>query len=221
MSIYAIGDLHLSHQVEKPMDIFGDGWQNHTLQIEQNWRETVSEKDTVILPGDFSWATYLDQAEEDFLFLNNLPGKKVLLKGNHDYWWETVTKMNGFLDSIGVDSISFLYNNCFSAEKKCFVGTKGYDFDNENDEKIRRREEVRFGLSLEEGKTCCGEAIAVFHYPPDNNPVFVEMMKSNGISRCIFGHIHGPWNRPVRFESEGISYTNVSADRIGFRPVVI
>lgn len=221
MSIYAIGDLHLSHQVEKPMDIFGDGWANHSMQIETNWRQTVSEGDTVILPGDFSWATYLGQAEEDFLFLERLPGKKIMLKGNHDYWWETVSKMKGFLDSLDIKSVSFLYNNSICEEGRCFVGTKGYDTENEKDAKIREREAIRFGISLESCTGFSKERIAVFHFPPYNNPIFIDMMKRNGIERCLFGHIHGYSDKPIEFESDGILYTNVSADRIGFKPVLI
>lgn len=221
MKIFAIGDLHLSHQVEKPMDIFGDGWANHLEQIEKNWNEIVSEEDTVILPGDFSWATYLEQAVDDFHFLNALPGKKIMLKGNHDYWWETITKMNGFLESIGVNSINFLYNNCIQAGSLCLVGTKGYDFANEKDPVFINREAIRFGLSLEAAVGCSGEKTAVFHYPVDNNPDFVSMMKQNGIKKCIFGHIHGFSDKPNEFEADGITYINVSSDRIGFRPVLI
>jgi predicted phosphohydrolase len=221
MSVFAIGDLHLSHQVEKPMDIFGDGWANHSEQIERNWNDVVMENDTVILPGDFSWATYLEQAVEDFLFLENLPGRKIMLKGNHDYWWETVTKMQKFLDSIDVRTIGFLYNNCLTIEEKCYVGTKGFDFENEKDQTIRNREIIRFGISLDAGENCSGEKIAVFHFPPDNNPDFIEMMKQNDINRCFFGHIHGKWDKPNEFESDGIHYINVSADRIGFRPYMI
>ncbi len=221
MSIFAIGDLHLSHQVEKPMDIFGDGWANHSEQIEKNWTDSIAENDTVILPGDFSWATYLDQAVEDFLFLEKLPGRKIMLKGNHDYWWETVTKMERFLASIDVKSIGFLYNNHVSADGKCFMGTKGFDFENEKDMTIKNREIVRFSLSLESGKNCSGEKIAVFHFPPDNNPDFVDLMKESGISRCLFGHIHGQKNIPIEFESDGIHYINVSADRIAFMPYMI
>lgn len=221
MSIFAIGDLHLSHQVEKPMDIFGDGWANHSEQIKKNWENKVSSEDTVIIPGDFSWATYLNQAVEDFLFLERLPGKKILLKGNHDYWWETVTKMNKFLESIEVRSISFLYNNCVSADGICLTGAKGYDFENEKDQTIRNREIIRLELSLESCNACTGEKIAVFHYPPDNNPEFVEIMKKYKINRCIFGHIHGFLDKPNEFIIDGIRYTNVSADRIGFCPIMI
>lgn len=221
MSIYAIGDLHLSHQVEKPMDIFGDGWENHTQQIRKNWIETVDEGDMVILPGDFSWATYLSQAVEDFRFLNDLPGKKIMLKGNHDYWWETVTKMRGFLEENGFSDIDFIYNNCIGTEGRCFIGTKGYDSENEKDPVILNREKVRFGLSLDSCQNDDCEKIAVFHFPPDKNTEFTTAMNEAGIRKCIFGHIHGPWDRPNEFQKDGISYINVSADRIGFRPVLI
>ena len=113
MSIYVIGDLHLSFGVNKPMNIFGENWEKHYEKIKENWLRKVKDEDTVILPGDFSWATYLEESEKDFEFLNNLSGKKILLKGNHDYWWTTVTKMKKFLEEKNIQNIDFLYNNSF------------------------------------------------------------------------------------------------------------
>ena len=111
MAIYVIGDLHLSFSTNKPMDIFGKNWQNYEEKIKQDWLSKVKKEDTVILPGDFSWAMYLDETEKDFEFINNLPGKKILLKGNHDYWWSTVTSMRKYIDSKEFKNIDFLYNN--------------------------------------------------------------------------------------------------------------
>ena len=118
MSIYVIGDLHLSFSTDKPMDIFGDNWEDHTEKIKENWLKKVTENDTVILPGDFSWATYLEETYKDFEFLNSLPGKKILSKGNHDYWWTTVTSMKRFLKENGFNNIDFLYNSAFLVENK-------------------------------------------------------------------------------------------------------
>ena len=116
--IYVIGDLHLSLSTNKPMDIFGGNWDNYDEKIKQNWIKKVNNEDTVILPGDFSWAMYLEESIEDFSYLNNLPGKKILLKGNHDYWWDTVTKMNKFLKENKFENIYFLQNNSFFIEDK-------------------------------------------------------------------------------------------------------
>lgn len=116
--IYVIGDLHLSFSTNKPMDIFGENWDNYDEKIKQNWIKKVNNEDTVILPGDFSWAMYLEESIEDFSYLNNLPGKKILLKGNHDYWWETITKMNKFLKENKFENIYFLQNNSFFIEDK-------------------------------------------------------------------------------------------------------
>ena len=126
MAIYAIGDLHLSFGVDKPMDIFGFTWQNHADRIKENWLSKVTENDTVILPGDFSWATYLDEAYKDFEFLNSLPGKKIFLRGNHDYWWETLSKMKKYLKENNFENIDFIYNTSCLVEEKIIVGTRGW-----------------------------------------------------------------------------------------------
>lgn len=221
MKIFALGDLHLSHQVEKPMDIFGERWGNHTEKIRENWQQIVKEDDFVIMPGDFSWGTYLSQTEADFKFIDGLPGKKIMLKGNHDYWWETVTKMKNFLDSIGVQGVDFLHNNSFAIGDKVFFGTKGWDFADDKDEKIINRETIRFGISMEDAMKKEGEKIAVFHYPPDRIPELVSIMKQNDISKCIHGHVHGFPPLPSRYEKEGIQYINASSDQVDFTPIEI
>ena len=187
----------------------------------ENWNRTVCEGDVVIMPGDFSWATYLDQAEEDFKFLGNLPGRKIMLKGNHDYWWETVTKMKNFLDSMGIWNIDFLYNNSYCFEGMCFGGTKGWDYREETDEKIINREISRFRLSLESVPKGASEVIAVFHYPPDENPMLLDILNDYGVKKCIYGHKHGYSEEPKRYISGGIEYINASADQVGFTPVAI
>ena len=116
--IYVIGDLHLSLSTNKPMDIFGGNWDNYDEKIKQNWNKKINNEDTVILPGDLSWAMYLEESIKDFSYLNSLPGKKILLKGNHDYWWDTVTKMNKFLKKNNFENIYFLQNNSFLIEDK-------------------------------------------------------------------------------------------------------
>ena len=218
MRVFALGDIHLSHQVEKPMDVFGGHWQNHTERTAKNWLETVSEDDVVIMPGDFSWATYLGQAEEDFMFLDKLPGKKILLKGNHDYWWETLTKMRGFLEKIGVSNIDFLYNNSHCIGDMCFCGTKGWDYGVEKDPKIINREVSRFQMSIDSIGESKKEVVAVFHYPPYANPELLDIMQKHDISKCIYGHVHGSTNDEEKYLRDGILYINASADQVGFRP---
>ncbi len=221
MRFFTLGDLHLSHQVEKPMDVFGGHWQNHADRIKENWNKIVTDGDIVIIPGDFSWATYLAQAEEDFKFLGGLPGKKIMLKGNHDYWWETVTKMKNFLEKIGVKDIEFLYNNSYCFGDICFCGTKGWDYKEEKDEKIINREISRLKLSLDNVSSATAKIVAVFHYPLDENPDLLDIIKVYNIEKCIYGHKHGFSDEPKRYMKDGIEYINASADQIGFSPAEI
>lgn len=169
MSIYAIGDLHLSLNKEKPMDIFGGNWKNHEQKIKENWKNTVQDNDLVILPGDFSWEMHLKDMYNDFAYLNDLPGKKILLKGNHDYWWTTLAKMREFLQENKFVNIDFLYNNSYLFEEKIIAGTRGWALnDTENSNKMNHREEERLKLSLQSGVDNFGdkEIICIMHYPP-------------------------------------------------------
>ena len=147
MAIYAIADLHLSFLNDKPMDIFGDNWENHAEKIKNNWIKKVNQDDTVILPGDFSWAMYLDDTKLDFEYLSNLPGTKILLKGNHDYWWTTLAKMNDFIEVNEFKDIYFLYNNSYLVEDKIIVGSRGWNIlDTENDSKMIKRGKCKIGV---------------------------------------------------------------------------
>lgn len=169
MSIYAIGDLHLSLNKEKPMDIFGGNWKNHEQKIKENWKNTVQDNDLVILPGDFSWEMHLKDMYNDFAYLNDLPGKKLLIKGNHDYWWTTLAKMREFLQENKFVNIDFLYNNSYLFEDKIIAGTRGWALnDTENSNKMNHREEERLKLSLQSGVDNFGdrEIICIMHYPP-------------------------------------------------------
>ncbi len=169
MSIYAIGDLHLSLNKEKPMDIFGGNWKKHEQKIKENWKNTVQDNDLVILPGDFSWEMHLKDMYNDFAYLNDLPGKKLLLKGNHDYWWTTLAKMREFLQENKFENIDFLYNNSYLFEEKIIAGTRGWALnDTENSNKMNHREEERLKLSLQSGVDNFGdrEIICIMHYPP-------------------------------------------------------
>ena len=219
LSIYAISDLHLSFKNNKPMDIFGDIWKEHDKKIKKNWEEKVGENDLVLLPGDFSWATYLDDTYPDFEYLNNLPGRKILLKGNHDYWWSTVTSMRRYLDKNNFKSIDFLYNNSYCFENNIIVGTRGWSALEEGDtEKMIIRECERLELSFTDGINKYGkdkEIIVCMHYPPMKE--FLEIMKKYNVKVCLYGHLHGKQQLDVKEGIvNGINLLMVSSDYLGF-----
>ena len=230
MSIFVIADLHLSFKNPKPMDIFGDNWENHAEKIKKDWITKVTEKDLVVLPGDFSWETYLEDTILDFEYINNLPGKKLMLKGNHDYWWTTITSMKKFLQENNFTNIDFLYNNSFEFEEKILCGTRGWNItDEENNEKLINRELGRLELSLQDGikKYNEGKEIIVFmHYPPITNNMiysgaenkFINLMKKYNIKKCYYGHLHGQSiKEAVEGEIQGINFKLVSADSLDFK----
>ena len=236
MSIYAIGDLHLSLNKEKPMDIFGGNWKNHEQKIKENWKNTVQDNDLVILPGDFSWEMHLKDMYNDFAYLNQLPGKKLLLKGNHDYWWTTLAKMREFLQENKFENIDFVYNNSYLFEDKIIAGTRGWALnDTENSDKMNHREEERLKLSLQSGVDNFGdkEIICIMHYPPiieenkndANNQSknlkisnYVQIMKEYNVKTCLYGHLHGESHKEA-FEGiiEGINFKLVSSDYLDFK----
>ena len=236
MSIYAIGDLHLSLNKEKPMDIFGGNWKNHEQKIKENWKNTGQDTDLVILPGDFSWEMHLKDMYNDFAYLNQLPGKKLLLKGNHDYWWTTLAKMREFLQENKFENIDFVYNNSYLFEDKIIAGTRGWALnDTENSDKMNHREEERLKLSLQSGVDNFGdkEIICIMHYPPiieenkndANNQSknlkvsnYVQIMKEYNVKTCLYGHLHGESHKEA-FEGiiEGINFKLVSSDYLDFK----
>ena len=231
MSIYTIGDLHLSFKENKPMDIFGGNWEEHYEKIKEDWNLKVKENDLVVLSGDFSWATYLKDTDEDFKYLNDLPGKKILLKGNHDYWWTTITSMRKFLVENEFENIDFLHNNSFEYEDKIIVGTRGWSKTEGtvDDDKIINREVLRLELSIKDGIKNFGEdkeIIVFMHYPPIiksnllNNELsgFVKIMKEYNVKRCYYGHLHSNSIRDaVEGEHFGIEFKLVSADGLDFK----
>ncbi len=228
MSIYVIGDLHLSFGVDKPMNIFGENWENHAEKIKKNWLKRVNENDTVILPGDFSWAMYLEESEKDFEFLNSLPGRKILSKGNHDYWWTTVTKMYKFLKEKNFNNIDFLYNNSYLIEDKIIVGTRGWITNSKSEENYRilKRENDRLKLSLESGLKQFGgdkEIYAFIHYPPFFKEMVPEeinfraTLEKYNVKKCIYAHLHGDSHKEaIEGEINGISYRLASSDYLNF-----
>ena len=232
MSVYIIGDLHLSFGEDKPMSIFGQNWEGHSEKIRKDWIKKVKPQDTVILAGDFSWATYLEDTYEDFSYLNELPGKKILLKGNHDYWWTTVTSMKRYLEENKIESIDFLFNNSYEIESKIFVGTRGWTLlDSENSQKMIARESARLELSIKNAIEQYGEdkeIIAIMHYPPISNSCmkneytysskFLDIMKKYNIKICYYGHLHGASHKDaIEGNVEGISFKLISADYLDFK----
>lgn len=209
------------------MDIF-KGWTDYTQRLASSWRELVSPRDTVVVPGDISWAMSTHEAKEDFRFLHELPGRKIIGKGNHDYWWSTMRKQEVFLKEQGFDTIDFLFNNAFLVEGISVCGSRGWFFDaagsnGEENEKVIAREAGRLNRSIEAGIALGGEPVVFMHYPVVTEegrcePLF-EVLKNNGIKRCFFGHIHGDRSgRYNDFTVEGIRFSLISADNLAFCP---
>ena len=225
MALYAIGDLHLSLTADKPMEVFGPAWENYT-ERNGDALSRLTAGDVLVLAGDTSWAMKLEDCSADFAFLQNLPGRKLLLKGNHDYWWTTMAKMNAYLAANGFGSLSFLHNNCVFAEGLALCGTRSWLFDagQPHDEKVMSRECGRLRASLEAaGDT---EKAVFLHYPPvypqaDAGEV-VALLREYGVKRCFYGHLHGPSiPRAVQGELDGIEYKLISADALRFFPYKI
>ena len=229
MAIYTIGDLHLSLKHPKPMDIFGNNWENHDKKIREDWLSKVKEEDLVVLPGDFSWETYLKETDKDFEYLNNLPGKKLLLKGNHDYWWTTVSSMRKFIKENNYENIDFIYNNSYEFENCIVAGTRGWSVKEEGNEKMLNRECGRLELSLQDAVNKYGhnkEILVFMHYPPITNSDlidnkesdFVRIMKKYNVKRCYYGHLHSTAiNDAVEGNYFGIDFKLVSSDSLNFK----
>ena len=224
MALYVIGDLHLSYseKINKPMDIFGDRWLNHGEQIKSNWEAT--EEDTTVIAGDISWAMNFSELEPDFAFIDALPGKKIILKGNHDYWWTTVKKMKAF--AAAYPSIEFLHNNSFNVDGINMCGTRGWilEPDEAQDEKVLMREVGRLRESLNSAKE--GERAVFLHYPPITVATrcdeIMAVLHEYGIKRCYYGHLHGKAIRgALTGMAEDIEFKLISADFLGFKPLKI
>ena len=241
MAIYTISDLHLSFSTDKPMNIFGGAWNNHTEYIKENWLATVKEDDFVVLPGDHSWALQTQEAAEDLRFIHNLPGKKILLKGNHDLWWATSRKMDAFKLENGLDSISFMYNDGVllpsNGKLHAIAGTRGWlcPGDNEykvsEDEKIYIREAGRLASSINKAAKLldnlspseCGNLYVFMHSPPFNHQtdtLFTQQIESSNAVACYYGHIHGfsakdreeACRTNISIKENGTLYSLVSCD---------
>ncbi len=236
MAVFVIADLHLSigTGAEKSMEVFGARWKDYTEKLRRNYTSLVGEDDTVVIPGDISWAISLEEARGDFDFLHSLPGKKILMKGNHDYWWCSMKKMQDFCREAGYDDISFLYHDAVVVENLILTGTRGWFRDDgdptpTNDEisRLIARETIRLDMALKaaekkkaEHPTC--EVVALFHFPPvwgdDVSTAFTDRIEAAGITRVYYGHIHGAYAAPPVSTYNGVAYHLIAADYLSFIP---
>ena len=224
MSIFTISDLHLSLGSDKPMDVFG--WNNYVSRIENNWKKLVKDTDCVIIPGDISWALKLEDSLKDFKFIDALPGRKLILKGNHDLWWSTVKKVNEFFAQNDIYTIELIFNNAIVAEDFAVCGTRGWMFSGrEDDKKIIARETGRLKRSLDAAVSTGLKPLVFMHYPPaygnDFCEEFITLLKEYRIDKVYYGHIHGNGFNNAIAEFEGIKLKLVSCDCMNFVPFLI
>jgi predicted phosphohydrolase len=229
MSVFAIADLHLGFAVNKPMDVFGDVWQNHPKKIETQWRKKVRDQDTVLLPGDISWGINAIQATPDLQFLNSLPGKKYISRGNHDYWWGSLNRVNQLLGS----SFTAIQRNAVDCGEFILAASKGWNtplwdgYKPNEDDKLYKREldRMQIALRIAESLRKQGQKLVyMMHFPPVVNgrpSEFAETLSLSGVSLCIYGHLHGSWSDEVNMDYKGVRYRLVSADYLNFEPLDI
>lgn len=220
MALYAIGDTHLSLGGNKPMDVFGGGWEGYVEKLARGLSALRAE-DTVVICGDISWGMSLEEAEPDFAFLNDLPGKKLLLKGNHDYWWTTASKMEHFFAQKGFHTFGILHNNFHTYGDLALCGTRGWFYEETGSRKVFLRELIRLEASLKAAGE--REKLCFLHYPPLYQgyacPEIIELLERYSVRRCFYGHLHGASCRlALEGERGGVDYRLVSADYVGFRP---
>jgi uncharacterized protein len=227
VALYAISDLHLALSGDKPMDIFGENWQKHDEKIKDNWVNMITDEDTVLIGGDISWSMKIHQGLRELEWIHNLPGNKIVIKGNHDYWWGSISKLNSLYKDM-----KFIQNNFFSYEDYAICGSRGWicpggDKYTEEDEKIYRRELIRLRLSLDSAKKAGFEKyICMIHYPPTNEKFeesgFTEIFKEYGAEKVIYGHLHGnSLGRVINGLRHGVEYIMTSSDYLNFQPIRI
>ena len=225
MKVFAIGDLHLSTTSDKPMDVFGGGWENHFEKIKKDWLEKVSDEDIVLIAGDVSWAMKLVDAVEDLKQLKDLPGRKIFVRGNHDYWWNGIGKIRAAAPD---ESYAFLQTDALKIGDMVLVGSRGWtcpgspDF-SEQDEKLYQREAARFRLAFADARRLMTEGdklVVLMHYPPfsvkNGETEFTRLFEENGVRTVVFGHIHGSSYFPLRTERNGITYYLTACDKANF-----
>ena len=224
MALYAIGDLHLSLGTDKPMDIFGGAWVGYMEKLREGM-SVIKEEDTMVLLGDLSWALGLDSAKEDFAWINQIPGRKIILKGNHDYWWSTAAKFYKFCQEQGFSNQFILNNNHYEYDGFAICGTRGWFFEEErssdHDGKVFRRELMRLEASLKSAGDL--PKIVFLHYPPRYRGYecteILDLLKKYEVRQCFYGHLHGA-SHGLAIEGlwDGVEFRLVSADRLNFRP---
>lgn len=223
MGLYAIGDLHLSQKVNKPMDVFGPGWADHAAKLHDAF-SLLEEDDVTVLCGDTSWGISFEESLADFQFIDRLPGRKIILKGNHDYWWNTAAKMKKFFAENKLNTIDILHNNCFTYDGYAICGTRGWFWEEEqsgHNEKVLNREVGRLEASL---KAAEGRPILAFlHYPPLYTgyrcPEIIRKLEEYGVNQCFYGHLHGPTHKRAIEGTVGtVAYHLVAADYLRFIP---
>lgn len=239
MKLWAIADPHLSFSTNKPMDIFGDHWADHDQRLAEAWRQQVAAEDVVLLPGDISWAIDLPEAEADLRFLHELPGKKLISRGNHDYWWTTQNKLRAFAETAGFDSLTFMRFEAFrfgdDAHNIVVCGTRGWimpqdaGWKESSDRKIYERELARLEMALNAAKQQCNEystLLVALHYPPFNKMCAVnevtKILNEAATDICLYGHVHGQAGAQMpEGLINGVHYHNVAADHLFFKPKLI
>ena len=224
MALYAIGDTHLSLGAQKPMDVFGGAWEGYVEKLRRGFQSLTGE-DTVVLCGDISWGMGLEEARADFAFLDALPGgRKLILKGNHDYWWNTASKMERFFAENGFSTLNILHNNCYFYGETALCGTRGWFYEETGSSKVFQRELIRLEASLKAAGE--REKLCFLHYPPLYQgyacPEIMELLERYQVKRCFYGHLHGGSHRlAIEGARNGVDYRLVAADFVGFTPVKI
>ena len=225
--IYALADLHLDYSGQKPMGIFGNVWKNHEEKIFTAWNEHITDDDVVLIPGDISWAMKLEDAYHDLIRIDELPGKKILLKGNHDYWWQSISK----IEALHFNTLHFLQNRAYIEDGTLITGTRGWsDIDlegeeSEHEKKVFRRELIRLELSLKDLTNESYEfKIAMLHYPPFDKQgkpnEFARILEQFHVDLCVYGHLHAQGHKYIREGKIGtVQYVCASADYLNFRPI--
>ena len=227
MALYAIGDLHLCLGAPKPMDIFGGAWVGYMDKLKEGM-SVIRPEDTTVLLGDLSWALDLESSAADFGWIQEIPGKKIILKGNHDYWWSTAAKFEKFCREHGFQDMSLLNNNCYAYEDFAICGTRGWFFEEErsgaHDEKVFKRELLRLEASLKAARD--RRKLVFLHYPPRYRgyecPEILELLSRYEVSRCFYGHLHGG-SQKLAMEGlwDGVEFRLVAADYLGFKPFLV
>lgn len=225
MRLFVISDLHLSFGCDKPMDVF-KGWENYVEKIEKNWRHLIEPEDTVVIPGDLSWGLKIEETLEDFKFLEGLPGTKVFIKGNHDLWWSTATKVKKFLIENNINSLEIVFNNSYAFGKYAVCGTRGWIFEGKSaDKKVILREASRLDTSITDAENRGLIPIVFLHYPAvwgdEKCEEILSVLKNHDIKTVYHGHIHGTYNLPDSYEYDGITFKLISCDCINFTPYYI